>query len=108
MDQVIPPVTRRCCNSTDNNQHEPSCARQPKPVDNFEVMAEMCRRGLKIYMAPLSNIAEMQKVKAGAQITIGVEEHIMWGLNDSKFCGGFLLADKEQFDALKKELESRS
>lgn len=73
-------------------------------VNNFDVLKKMGERGKNIQMAPLGNITNMQKVKAGTQITIGFAGDVITGITFGRFVGGLILADKEEFDAIKSEL----
>lgn len=79
-------------------------SREPRIVNSFDVMRVMGERDMKIHLAPLSNILRMQTAKAGVQVTIGVDGTMFPGLAENKFVGGLILADKEQFDAVKAEL----
>ena len=74
-------------------------------INNFDVLKEMCNRDLNIRMAPLDNITEMHKTRLGAKVTIGVEYSYMEAIADGKVVGGFILADREQFERVKKEME---
>ncbi len=76
----------------------------PKP-NSFDVMKEMGQRNGKLYLAPLGNIIRLQTVKAGLQVTIGVDASMMAGLAGDGYVGGLILADKAEFEALSKELE---
>ncbi len=67
----------------------------------------MGERNLDIRLAPLDNITNLRKVKAGTQVTIGVEGDVVASIGlDHKFVGGLILADKEQFNQLKAEMEA--
>ncbi len=77
--------------------------RAGKP-NSFDVMKEMGRRNGKLYLAPVSNILRFQKVQAGVQVTIGVDGSLLHGLMNDEFCGGLILADKQEFDAVSQEL----
>lgn len=74
-------------------------------VNNFDVMKTMSERGMKIYLAPMSNVVRMQKTKRGDEITFGCEDGMMFGINDGKYVGGMILCDKEEFNRAKAELE---
>jgi len=62
-----------------------------------------------IRLAPLSNITNLRKTKAGTLITIGVEGDVVAAIGlDGRFVGGLILADKVQFDETKRELEAKA
>jgi hypothetical protein len=78
-------------------------------VNSFDVLKRMSERSLDVRLAPLGNITNLKKVKAGTQVTIGVAGDLVAALGlENKFVGGLILADKEQFDKLKAEMESES
>lgn len=74
-------------------------------ISSFDVMEEMSKRDLKIYLAPLSEVENMQKTKRGTKVTIGVGLDCISGLMNGEFCGGLILCDKKQFDRIKREME---
>ena len=75
-------------------------------INNFDVLKVMDERNLDVRLAPLDNIINLKKVRAGTQITIGVEGDVVSALGlEGKFVGGFILADKSQFDAIKSEIQ---
>lgn len=77
-------------------------------VNNFDVLKEMGNRDGNISMAPLSNIIRVRKVKAGTQITIGVAGNDVVGrIARGELYGGFIMADKAEFDQVKKEMEEQ-
>lgn len=76
------------------------------PVNNFDVLKEMTKRDLNIRLAPIDNITEMHKTKKGAKVTFGVEYEVMMAIADHKVVGGFIIADLEQFNRIKKEMEA--
>lgn len=74
-------------------------------VNNFDVLKLMGERNMDVRLAPLDNILNLKKVRAGTQVTIGVEGDVVAALGlEGKFVGGLILADKQQFDAIKAEL----
>lgn len=77
-------------------------------VSNFDVLKRMSERSMDIRLAPLSNIIQMKKVKAGTQVTIGCPGDVITGLTFNQFVGGLLLADQEQFDRTKAEMEAEA
>jgi hypothetical protein len=78
-------------------------------VNNFDVLKRMGERSLNIQLSPLDNITNLKKVKAGTQVTIGVAGDVVAALGlEHKFVGGLILADKEQFNAVKAEMEKEN
>lgn len=77
-----------------------------KEISSFAVFDAMCdanSSGLRA--APISNIVNMKKVKAGCQITFGCEADVMDLVLAQKVFGGFIIADKEEFQKFKEKLE---
>lgn len=78
-------------------------------VNAFDVFSEMVRSDNKaLKMAPLSNILRAnygQRVR-GTQVTIGVDGNIIGDILHGKYVGGLILVDKEEFDKVKRVLES--
>jgi len=74
-------------------------------INSFDVLKSMCERSMSVWYAPLSNVLRARKVKAGTQLTFGVGGDFVAVLLDRKVVGGLVLADKEQFDLVKSELE---
>ncbi|MDD5304014.1 MAG: hypothetical protein PHS14_13015 [Elusimicrobia bacterium] len=74
-------------------------------INSFEVLKVMGERNLDIRLAPLSNILRMQKTKHGTQVTIGVGGDVLQPIYAGRFVGGLILADKDQFEETKRELE---
>ena len=77
-----------------------------KKIGTFDVLNVMCQRNMDIRLSTLDNLIELRKVKAGTNILIGYAGNVINEIALGKFVGGLLLADKEQFKAVKKELES--
>ena len=76
-------------------------------VDNFHVLAEMFRRNKSAKLFPMQNFVSGQLVKKfGGHVTMGVDhETIMEMLAGKSFAGGLILADQEQIDELKLEMQ---
>ena len=76
-------------------------------MNNFDVLKVMGERNMDIRIAPLVNITNLRKVRAGTQVTIGVEGDVVLAIGiEQKFLGGLILADKTEFMAVKAELEA--
>lgn len=75
-------------------------------VNNFDILREMSARNGKIMLLPLDNIKGMQKTKRGTEITIGGPDEILMGLMAQQYIGGMLLADKDEYAAVKATLET--
>ena len=75
-------------------------------VSNFDVLKTMSQRGMSVQLAPLDNIVELRKVKAGTNVTIGVAGDVVGAIYNNKFVGGLILADAEQYRQIKNELEA--
>ncbi len=74
-------------------------------VNNFDVLREMGARNLKIQLAPLDNITNLRKTRHGTEITIGAAGDLVVAIGlHNKFAGGLILADREEFNALRSEL----
>lgn len=75
-------------------------------VNNFDVLKEMGVRDMKVAVSPLHNIVNLKKVKQGTQVTIGVAGDLVAALGiEHKFVGGLILADKDEFDTIKSEMQ---
>lgn len=75
-------------------------------INHFDVLREMGKRNLDVRLAPLDNITNLKKVRAGTQVTIGVAGDVVAAIGiEGRFVGGLILADKTQFEALKAEME---
>lgn len=73
-------------------------------VNNFDVLKRMGELNRKIQLAPLGNIVNVRKVKAGTQVTIGVGGDVVGSIAAGDFVGGLILADKSEFEATRDEL----
>jgi hypothetical protein len=74
-------------------------------VNNFDVLKEMGVRDMKVGLSPLDNIVNLKKVKQGTQVTIGVAGDLVAALGiEHKFVGGLILADKDEFNAVRSEM----
>lgn len=77
-------------------------------ISNFDVLKEMGKRNMDIRLSPLDNITRLQRTNAGTQVTIGVAGDVVAALGfDHKFVGGLLLADRDQFESVKAEMEGK-
>ena len=75
-------------------------------IGHFDICKAMALEGLDIRLAPLDNVTNLRKVKAGTQVTIGIAGDVVAAIGiEHKFVGGLLLADREQYFTTKKRLE---
>ena len=78
----------------------------PKKVGTFDVLKVMCERDMDVRLSTLDNVTEARKVKGGSKVSIGVAGDVVTGIALGKFVGGLLIADREQFHQVKRELET--
>lgn len=71
----------------------------------FDILKVMCERNLDVRLSTLDNVSEMRKVKGGTKVSIGITGDVIKDVYFGKLVGGLLLANKEQFKQVKKELE---
>jgi hypothetical protein len=79
-----------------------------RSVGHFDICKEMCKRNMDIRMSTLDNVTNLQYSNRtkGTTVSIGVDGNIVAAIGiHQKFVGGLLLCDREQYMALKKELE---
>lgn len=74
-------------------------------VNNFDVLKRMSAENMDIRLAPAGNVLRMQKVKAGTQLTIGVEGDVLWPITSGELIPNLILFSKKQFDELKAKME---
>lgn len=77
-----------------------------KKVSTFEVMQAMSDRDLDIRVAPLGNVVNLKKVKAGTEVTIGVSGDMVGSIYSGKYVGGLFLCNKDEYESIKQELAS--
>lgn len=75
-------------------------------INNFDVLKRMGESNRNIRLAPLSNIVRVKYTKKGTEITIGVSGNVVMDVATGNFVGGLILADKEEFDKTKAEMEA--
>jgi hypothetical protein len=76
-------------------------------VGHFDICKAMSLEDQDISIAPLDNITNLRKVKAGTQITIGVAGDKVAAIAlENKYVGGLLLINREQYFATKARLEA--
>lgn len=72
-------------------------------MKTFEKLGIMTDENMDIRLAPLENIISIDIRGMNGQITIGVPRAVAEDLmGDREFIGGFLIADKRQFDAIEE------
>jgi hypothetical protein len=70
-------------------------------MKSFEVFQKMADGNMDIRLAPLGNIIAINIRGQNGEVTFGVPREVAQDLIDDKeFVGGFLLADKAQFQTL--------
>lgn len=75
-------------------------------MKSFEVFQKMSDGNMDIRLAPLGNIIRINIFKQNGEVTFGVPREVAQDLMDDKeFVGGFLLADKRQFEILEAHYE---
>jgi hypothetical protein len=75
-------------------------------VSNFDVLKRMGDEDKDIRMATAEHILRMQKVKAGTQITFGVQGDVIGEIHNRMLGGCFLLFNWEQFKEVRARMES--
>lgn len=79
-----------------------------KIVSAFEVFLRMQESDDQaLRLAPLSNITEARKVKAGTKITIGFGGDVVSKIMFGELVGGLILVDKKRFEELKAEMQAK-
>lgn len=76
-------------------------------INNFDILKIMGERNMDIRLAPLSNVLNIQKVKMGTKVTIGIDGDIVTKFLNDGYVGGLILADANQFENIKNELEKK-
>ncbi len=77
-------------------------------VTFFQVAEELSTRNSPaIKLAPLDNVRNMRKVKAGTNVEIGVGFDCISGILDGRFTGGLLLCDTAEYLKVKAEMEGK-
>lgn len=76
-------------------------------IGHFDICKQMAIENLDIQMAPLDNVTDLRKVKAGTNVTIGVGGDMVAAIGlEHKYVGGLLLINREQYFAMKAKLEA--
>jgi hypothetical protein len=75
-------------------------------ANSFDVMKAMCAANGKIQVAPLGNILNMRKTKAGTQLTIGVAGDVIAGILLGEYLGGLILCDKAEYEETARAIEA--
>ena len=102
-EEQVTPDCPRCHLMWDNCHCEPQSA----DVNNWDVLKVMSARGMDIGLAPLSNIERLNfvKRKGGTLVQIGYPGNILAKIVRGGYLGGLILADAEQYEQVRKELE---
>lgn len=70
-------------------------------MKSFEIFQVMSDGNMDIRLAPLGNIIKINIFGQNGEVTFGVPREVAQDLMDNKeYIGGFLLADKGQFETL--------
>lgn len=81
-------------------------------VNAFDVLKEMGERNMDIRMSRCAdNLVNIRKVRAGGQVTIGVDDEVRrimmeFALGRKTHNAVFLVFNNEQFNQIKAELEA--
>lgn len=75
-------------------------------IGHFDICKAMALGNMNIVMAPLDNVTDIRKVKAGTNVTIGIAGDYVAAIGlQNKYVGGLLLCDREQYFSTKAQLE---
>ncbi len=75
-------------------------------VSNFDVLKKMSADNLDIRLATSENILRMNKVKAGTQITFGVDGDVLNAIYRNELHCCLLIWNKRQFNETKEGMEA--
>jgi hypothetical protein len=79
--------------------------KERRKVGTFDILKEMSSRGLDVRLSTLDNITDLEFKKGNSFIRIGFSGDVVSGITKTQFVGGMLLADKDQWNQIKDELE---
>ncbi len=75
-------------------------------VGHFDICKVMALENQDIKVAPLGNITNLRKTKAGTEVTIGISgDEVAAIAIENRYIGGLMLINREQYFATKKRLE---
>ncbi len=75
---------------------------------HFDICKAMALANKDIRIAPLENVTNLRKVKAGTQVTIGIAGDLVAAIGlHNKYVGGLLLINRDEYFAMKRELEDK-
>lgn len=77
-------------------------------VNNFDVLKQMSAENLDIRMSPSTNIVNMNKTKAGTQVTIGAEGDVLNPIMRGDLGVCLMMWNTKQFNELKARMEAES
>ena len=71
-------------------------------MNNLEKLGRMSDQGMDIQLAPLGNITNVEVKGGNGFVTLGITQELalQLALHPEKFVGGFLVADREQFESM--------
>jgi hypothetical protein len=80
-----------------------------REVNSFDVFSRLVELDDKaLVMAPLYNIVNLKKVKAGTNVTIGVAGDKVASIYNGCYVGGLILCEVERFRELKAAMEQEN
>lgn len=90
-------------------EHELRTLRKHGEVNNWDVLKAMSARNMDIGLAPLSNVEGVtyNQRKGGSLVRIGFPGNILGKIARGGYLGGLILADADQYEQVRKELEDR-
>lgn len=74
-------------------------------IGTFDILKAMTDRNMDVRLSTLDNITNLELKKGNTFIRIGMSGDVLNGIAKGKFIGGFLIADKDQWNKIKQELE---
>lgn len=76
-----------------------------RKVGTFDVLKAMTDRNMDIRLSTLDNVTNLELKKGNTFVRIGFSGNVM-GIAKGEFVGGLLIANNEQFQSIKAELEA--
>jgi len=76
-----------------------------RKIGTFDILKVMTDRNMDIRLSTLDNITNLELKKGNSFIRIGFSGDVVNGIANNEFVGGLLLARKEQWEEIRRELE---